>query len=271
MSNNQDLSPLENPSSYPGKLLPSSCVATAGDIYPMRLSRTDDDWPLRSWWGVDFEDERRDVDTVLDVLGATLMDDRQPVLAIGSNGSAAQIRKKFRDIDVWAVPVTVADVTGVHTGFSPHISKAGYMPWVPISVVGDDQARQFRVLWLTKREMQILDSTEPNYTRTALPVHHTVRLESGQALDGVELYRGRWGVLASAGQPALADTQRHAMQLLNKMLNERSAVTHEDLATSVEQRDRVSQMMKSHSVPDGFEDEQITPNPTEPPSTATMA
>ncbi|WP_284075274.1 hypothetical protein [Glycomyces harbinensis] len=37
--------------------------------------------------------------------------------------------------------------------------------------------------------LAVLDATEPNYHRSALPAERDVRLEDGQVLEGVDLYR----------------------------------------------------------------------------------
>ena len=113
---------------------------------------------------------------------------RTPVLAVGSNGSPAQLLAK---LGAAVVPITMAEVPGIGAGFSAHVSLPGYVPYVPVAAAG---TRRFPLLWLDDAQLTALDLTEPNYHRVA--VHRVSLAASGEAVAGCWIYRGRWGALA---------------------------------------------------------------------------
>lgn len=246
------LAPIDNPEAYPGTPLTGSCVLTSADEWGLELVQIGEDpdpvWPERAPWRV--ADDSRDVDELLTDLGSEPMAARVPVLAIGSNASAAQLRRKFGGVPDWAVPVTLADVTGLGVAYSAHVSRPGYVPWAPYAT-DDTRAALYRITWLTATEVEVLDKTEPNYTPTALGDDHSVRLESGQCLAGVVVYAGRWGVVADDdGRIIPAGSQRKALTLLADTLG--AEVDHDDLAASMEARERASEALRARAVPDRF-------------------
>jgi hypothetical protein len=246
------LAPIDNPEAYPGAPLPGSGVLTSADMWGLDLEfigeAPDPVWPARSPWRV--ARDGRDVDELLADLGAEPMAARVPVLAIGSNASAAQLRRKFAQLDHWAVPVTLADVTGLGVAYSAHVSRPGYVPWAPYTT-GDTRAAQYRITWLTTSEVDVLDATEPNYRPMTLSGDHRVWLESGQDLGDVKVYAGRWGVVADAdGRVIPAGGQREALTLLAVALG--ADVDHVELAASAEAREQASQALRTLAVSDGF-------------------
>lgn len=246
------LAPIDNPEAYPGTPLPGSCVLTSADTWGLQLDyigeAPDPVWPARAPWRV--ERDGRDVDELLADLGAEPMAARVPVLAIGSNASAAQLRRKFARLDHWAVPVTLADVTGLGVAYSAHVSRPGYVPWAPYAT-GDTRAALYRITWLTASEVDVLDATEPNYRPMTLSSDHRVWLESGQDLGGVKVYAGRWGVVADVdGSVIPAGGQREALTLLGVALG--VDVDHAELAASAEAREQASEALRTLAVPDGF-------------------
>lgn len=247
------LAPIDNPQAYPGAPLPGSCVLTSADTWGLELDyigeAPDPVWPARAPWRTT-RDGGRDVDELLADLGAEPMAARVPVLAIGSNASAAQLRRKFAGLDHWAVPVTLADVTGLGVAYSAHVSRPGYIPWAPYAT-DDSRAALYRVTWLTASEVEVLDATEPNYAPTVLGDGHRVWLESGQDLGGVVVYAGRWGVVADEGGRVIpAGGQREALALLADVLG--VEVGHDELAASAEARERASEALRARSVSDRF-------------------
>jgi hypothetical protein len=245
------LAPIDNPEAYPGAPLQDSCVLTSADVWSLKLDHIgeapDPVWPARSPWHVA---DGRDVDELLLDLGAEPMDSRVPVLAIGSNASAAQLRRKFAGLDHWAVPVTLADVTNLGVAYSAHVSRPGYVPWAPYAT-GDGRAAQYRITWLTTSEVEVLDATEPNYAPTMLGDGHRVWLESGQGLGNVAVYAGRWGVIADAdGHVIPAASQREALTLLSDVLG--VDLGHDELAASAEARERASEALRTRAVGDGL-------------------
>lgn len=110
------------------------------------------------------------------------------MLAVGSNGSPAQVRRKLlgRGADV-LVPMTYATARGLVSGVSAHVSRPGYVPAAPVLAPG--ATGRFVVLWLDEEQLAVVDATEPNYRRVPLPPAVT--------LDGprADVYAGRHGCL----------------------------------------------------------------------------
>ncbi|WP_199036909.1 hypothetical protein [Glycomyces salinus] len=164
---------------------------------------------------------------------------RRPVLAIGSNGSAAQLRRKFGGGN-WAVPVSVVELTGIAPAFHACVSRPGYVPWAPIAVAGG-RPRRFHLLWLDAEQISELDATEPNYE----PV--TVRAGRRRA----RLYRGRWGVIGDReGRAIPAGAQSVALGLLSPVLGRE--VTHRELAADPRLRETAGRALAALAVDDGL-------------------
>lgn len=94
---------------------------------------------------------------------------RVPVLAIGSNGSPAQLSYKLRQAGVSGqVPMLPVRVTGLSVGLSAHISRVGYVAASPF--LAADATSTLLVTWLDEDQLTVVDSTElPNYWRVFLP------------------------------------------------------------------------------------------------------
>ncbi|MER7500662.1 hypothetical protein AB0L05_16840 [Nonomuraea pusilla] len=199
--------PMAQPLTYPGRI-PAASGVLVDDAY----------MPLQPVEGAPAEDWQAGDDT-LDKLLARLdcspMPERHPVVAVGSNASPSQMRRKFVSHAIRPViPMTLADVDGIAPGVSAHVNRWGYVPAVPVEAPGET-SRLF-VLWLDERELATLDVTEPNYWRRRLPVErHAVTLESGVRLPPCFVYVGRHGCLVDETGDArrLAD-QRWLIQCL---------------------------------------------------------
>lgn len=152
---------------------------------------------------------RLELDTVLHLCGAAPIEERAPVVAIGSNASPGQLAFKYRNSRrAEAIPITRAVVTNLSVAHSAHVRQPGYIPWVPVWSKTSSPVH-LHVLWLDEQQVQRMDETEPNYTRTKVdPSPSPATLESGITLRWHEIYRGRWGVLCSApGHPVDATSQ----------------------------------------------------------------
>jgi hypothetical protein len=151
------------------------------------------------------------LDGALKAADVAPMNDRYPILAIGSNAAPAQLRHKFGVApgvsDV--VPLTRAEVRGLGVGHSAHVSKAGYIPYVPITG-SQETGQHLFVLWLDLKQTTCIDRTEPNYHPTVIPSEDfPMTLESGETLNQYALYQGRWGALrlTPTGPPLPATSQ----------------------------------------------------------------
>ncbi|MGW7484409.1 hypothetical protein ACWGH8_38230 [Nonomuraea muscovyensis] len=179
--------PMARPLTYPGRI-----PATSGVL-------VDDEYlPLLPVDGAAAEEWQAGDETLGKLLvrsGSSPMSERYPVVAVGSNASPSQMRRKFMSHAIRPViPMTLADVEGIAPGVSAHVNRWGYVPAVPVEAPGET-SRLF-VLWLDDRELATLDVTEPNYWRRRLPVNrHPVTLESGVRLPPCFVYVGRHGCL----------------------------------------------------------------------------
>jgi hypothetical protein len=184
--------PVAAPLTYPGAP-PSgpAVVVTATSTIELRPPAS----PPGEWSAVD----DRTLDEVLRAAGAAPMAARSPVLAVGSNASPAQLRRKFRSLPNAAVPVIRAEVSGLRVGVSAHVSRAGYLPATPVA---DPAASSpLFITWLNEAELAAMDTTEPNYSRDRLPDMYIVQM-AGQQVRNCWIYVSVRGFLIdTAGHP----------------------------------------------------------------------
>ena len=143
----------------------------------------------------------RSLDSLLQKAGGPPAAARTPVLAVGSNASPAQVRRKMANAGLpTQVPVTAVRVRGLTVGVSAHVSRPGYLPATPVP---DPAAESdLWVLWLDAAALDVVDATEPNYHRVRLPARCPVHLTSGQAVTDGWVYESRHGHLLNAmGEP----------------------------------------------------------------------
>ncbi len=181
--------PIAHPLAYPGRP-PHGSGLLDGDRFLAvreRAGAPPGDWPLED--GVT-------LDGALRSRGRPVLAERHPVLAVGSNGSPAQLRRKLADHDDALVPMTYAVVRGLAPGVSAHVSRPGYIPAAPVLVPG--AAARLVLVWLDDAQAEVIDRTEPNYRRVPLPAAATVSPDG----IGSTVYAGRHGCLADRhGRP----------------------------------------------------------------------
>jgi hypothetical protein len=124
-----------------------------------------------------------------------------PVLAVGSNASPAQVRRKLAHAGLpTLVPITAVSVGGLAVGVSAHVSRPGYLPATPVP--DDDAVSNLWLVWLDADALTAIDATEPNYERIRLSAQYPVRLTTGQTITRCWVYRSRHGYLVTdAGEP----------------------------------------------------------------------
>ena len=175
----------------------------------------------------------RSLDDVLLELDVAPIADREPVLAVGSNASTAQLRHKAESTDMSpVVPMVRAQVRGVMVGLAPKVFAPGYIPAGPVF---DPAARAtLFVQWLDAAQLDALDRTERGYERLELVTGRgvSVELPSGASLDRCFGYVATLGYLVDdTGQPiALPPDQA---QLLADLLS-RSARLRELMGSTPE-------------------------------------
>lgn len=136
---------------------------------------------------------------------------RYPVLAVGSNGSPAQLKHKMDSIGLSStIPMVRAKVTGIGIGVSAYVSPMGYVSSSPFR--SPDEELELLVTWLDANQLAVVDDSEGvfdrdtggEYDRVFLPgADFPVVLPSGEILGGVYCYVHRWGVLKDpeTGEP----------------------------------------------------------------------
>jgi hypothetical protein len=125
--------------------------------------------------------------------------ERTPVVAVGSNGSAAVLMRKLTASgrSLW-VPMVPGQIRGVAVGHSAHLSLGGYVAAAPYGSVG--AVTPVVLSWFTEAQLQAMDASEPNYRRIRL-AHTEYPFTSGtvQPVAFYDLYESRHGVIAVAG------------------------------------------------------------------------
>jgi hypothetical protein len=124
-----------------------------------------------------------------------------PVLAVGSNASPAQLRRKLAKAGLpTLVPITAVRVSGLAVGVSAHVSRPGYLPATPVP--DDGAVSDLWLVWLDAAALAAVDATEPNYDRIPVPTRYPVRLTTGQPVMQCWVYLSRHGYLINeAGEP----------------------------------------------------------------------
>jgi hypothetical protein len=124
-----------------------------------------------------------------------------PVLAVGSNASPAQLRRKLAHAGLpTLVPITAVRVSGLAVGVSAHVSRPGYLPATPVP--DDGAVSNLWLVWLDAAALAAVDATEPNYERIPLPTRYPVRLTTGRPVMPCWVYLSRHGYLINeAGEP----------------------------------------------------------------------
>ena len=124
-----------------------------------------------------------------------------PVLAVGSNASPAQVRRKLANAGLpTLVPITAVSVGGLAVGVSAHVGRPGYLPATPVP--DDDAVSNLWLVWLDAAALTAIDATEPNYGRVRLPPRYPVRLTTGETITRCWVYLSRHGYLVNdAGEP----------------------------------------------------------------------
>ena len=145
--------------------------------------------------------QRLTLDRYLQNAGGSPVASLVPVLAVGSNASPAQLRRKLANAGLPVlVPITAVRVSGLAVGVSAHVSRPGYLPATPVP--DDGAVSDLWLVWLDAPALAAVDATEPNYERIPLPTRYPVRLTTGQPVMPCWVYLSRHGYLINqAGEP----------------------------------------------------------------------
>jgi hypothetical protein len=134
-------------------------------------------------------------------MGGSPAAQRTPVLAVGSNASPAQVRRKMANATLpTRVPITAVRVHGLAVGVSAHVSRPGYLPATPVPDPAAES--ELWMVWLDSAALAAMDATEPNYHRVRLSSRYPVHLTPGQPVTDGWVYLSRHGhLLNAAGEP----------------------------------------------------------------------
>lgn len=205
-----DQNPSEQPLIYPGTTAQQSVLMVDDWLYALTVEPRKDlsQWEVRDDGGPLLLGGSSSLEeAILRVGDVAPMASRVPVVAVGSNAAPGQLLHKYRTDQTGpqksiVIPITRVSVTNLAVAHSAHVSKPGYVPMVPVSVIAKRPV-SLHALWLDSGQVEQMDETEPNYARVVVPTSTAIAtLESGIDLPEFHLYRGRRGVLRSGpGMP----------------------------------------------------------------------
>lgn len=225
------LAPTVNPSGYPGPIPKNSYFLLGTDEIPVRPldGRRVGQWRLekvpkgaQDLLGVGAECA---LNFALMRTNAACIDQRIPVLAVGSNASPPQLLHKFSSTFAEvSLPVLKANVRGIRLAFSGHVSRWGYIPTAIRAAEDVNFESQVFITFLDEYQLLEIDKSEPNYDRVTLchpdggPI---IRLESGERLAMCAAYRTKHGILdiswpERTPMPSQADLRRTLIERLLK-------------------------------------------------------
>lgn len=147
--------------------------------------------------------------------GAEPVAGRTPVLAVGSNANAAQMRRKLRDLPPRhrILPMAKVRAAGVGAGHSAHVGRWGYVPRTPVARPG---WHTHWVIWVDTVQAGVIDATEVNYdvVRGGEPL--ALAADLAVKVPGWVMYRSKWGALSASPEagPMLAMTQEGVWRVL---------------------------------------------------------
>lgn len=153
---------------------------------------------------------------------------RHPLLAFGSNGAPATLRRKLAhlgDADR-RVLVVAGELHGFDVGAAAHPTAYGSMPATLFESPGT--AVRAAVLWVTAAQLTQLSWTELTYRLGRLqPVAFTPDQDGAEAATGLWAYVSRWGTFCPEGEPlalaAIPARDRTAEACSQEELLERAA------------------------------------------------
>jgi hypothetical protein len=189
--------------------------------------------------------------------GLQSMENRVPVLAVGSNASPAQLAFKFRRTGAPPViPSVLVTLRGYGAGFVPYISSFGY---IPSTLIQDDRLScQLFLQFLDRDQLDVLDASEgvlpPGSGPSAVDspggynrivVETKITLPTGEVLPKAFAYVGRRGTLTLDDMSVLSDNSRFGKEH-NENPDERLHLRAEGFPSVGSQLELVELLKKAH-------------------------
>ncbi|WP_425956708.1 hypothetical protein [Xylanimonas sp. McL0601] len=159
-----------------------------------------------------------EVDTCLAVEGVAPLEQRTPVLAVGSNASPSRMLWKLEQAGASTVlPFLQVRATDLTVGFSAHVSRAGYVAAAPAPAPGETTT--LWCSWLDAGQLECLDATEPTYRRVDAPGSATT-VPGCVPVTGAQLYVSRRGLVTDprTGDVLPLTTQADLHEVLRPLL-----------------------------------------------------
>lgn len=201
--------PRVQPLTYPGRIPSQSVLLTSDDLLELTI---EEHCGLEEARVEDPAHPGSSLDAALLHRDTAQLDDRVPVLAVGSNAAPAQMRHKFSvSGSSHVLPMVLAHLEGLAAGVAADVATFGYVPATPI--FGTELTANLFVDWLDAHQLAALDDTEKGYDRVLLPAGDPanggvrVTLPSGEVLGSCYAYVSTSGCLTRDGDPRLPESQ----------------------------------------------------------------
>ncbi len=189
-----------DPLAYPGQRPEFSYVYYRGKVHELTPrgggggggGSHDDLW-------VDDSSGEVTVDAFLEARGNAMLEHRQAVLAVGSNGCPGRLAEKYGDDSDVAVPVFVGTLPDTAVVYSRHLVPYGALPATYLHQPG--AVSWLSVTMLTQDELQRMDQTEQVgrlYLR--VPVAEAFQVDGGLKIGDLTAYLAR-EIVTYRGKP----------------------------------------------------------------------
>lgn len=156
--------------------------------------------------------------------GLAPMEQRVPVLAVGSNASPSQMAYKFKESGLsGTIPTIRVSVSGHGVGFVPGVSSFGYVPATLIRRKG--LSSELFLQFLDLNQLVVMDESEGVHKKTAegassggtlynrVSIRSKILMPHGEQLQIAYAYVGLSGFLSIDGKPVLCDNSAFALEL----------------------------------------------------------
>jgi hypothetical protein len=151
----------------------------------------------------------------------TVLAERVPVVAVGSNASPEVLAGKLAGSLGAGVPISPGVVEGLLVGHSAHVSARGYVAAAPARQAS--VSASVAVCWFDADQLAAVDATEPNYVRRPLPADLPCRLPDATVVPHAQVYDSVHGVLGEHGAVLALRDQAEVLEWLAARLPEPTA------------------------------------------------
>lgn len=169
-----------------------------------------------------------------DLPSPSVLAERTPVIAVGSNASPDVLVAKLGDLLDSGLPVAPAVVDDIVVGHFAQVAVRGFIAAAPALVQG--ARSELSVGWFDEAQLAALDATEPNYDRVTVPGACSW---AGGEIPDAQLYVSLHGLLADAGEVLPLRSQADVLAWLGERLPHLADDLAHDRLTEREARERI--------------------------------